>query len=87
MVIRFQYNFTLEGHPMRRDVTSENILTCAQCFHLQPARTRCVSIELAPFLPLFFAASVPIAESVYASPCGPGDVISRGWFLIKGDHV
>ena len=58
---------------MHRDVTTENILTCAQCFLLQPTRTRCVSIELAPFLHLLFAASVPIAESVYASPGGPED--------------
>ena len=41
-------------------------------FCIHPARTCCVSIEVAPFLPLLFTASVSSAESVYASPCEPG---------------
>ena len=50
---------------MCSDVTRENIVTYVPCFLcIQPARTCYVSIEPAPFLPLFFTASVSSAESV-----------------------
>ena len=35
-----------------------------------------MSIELAPFLPLCFAASISSAESVLSSPCDPGSISS-----------
>ena len=56
-------------------------------FFIQSARTCCVSIEEAPFLPLLFTASVSSAESVYASPCETGAFITLGWLFIKVDHA
>ena len=56
-------------------------------FLIQSARTCCVSIEVAPFLPLLFTASISSAESVQTSPCDPGDNIPLGWFIIQVDHA